>query len=51
MVDTVLWDAKDVDYLHEKILLGGILKRLDDDDEEDDEEEDAPADASQTRTQ
>ena len=49
MVDTVLWDAKDIEYLHEKILLGGILKRLDDDDEDDGEEADAYADTNETQ--
>ena len=29
MVDTVLWVEGDEDRLYEKILLGGILKRLD----------------------
>lgn len=31
MVDTVLWNDDDEDWLYEKILLGGILKRLDND--------------------
>jgi len=32
MVDTVPWDEDlDEDHLVEKILLGGILKRIDDD--------------------
>ena len=31
MIDTVYWEEKDRDHLHEKILLGGILKRLDND--------------------
>lgn len=35
MVDTVRWAPGDEDRLFEKILLGGILKRLDDDDEPD----------------
>ncbi|KAL8928174.1 MAG: hypothetical protein Q9208_001884 [Pyrenodesmia sp. 3 TL-2023] len=29
MIDTVYWVEEDRDHLHEKILLGGILKRLD----------------------
>ncbi|KAL8903482.1 MAG: hypothetical protein Q9207_003895 [Kuettlingeria erythrocarpa] len=29
MIDTVYWEEGDRDHLHEKILLGGILKRLD----------------------
>ncbi|KAL8671444.1 MAG: hypothetical protein Q9168_004050 [Polycauliona sp. 1 TL-2023] len=37
MVDTVRWVPGDEDHLFEKILLGGILKRLDDDDESDDD--------------
>ncbi|KAL8808730.1 MAG: hypothetical protein Q9223_003734 [Gallowayella weberi] len=35
MVDTVLWVPGDEDRLFEKILLGGILKQLDDEDESD----------------
>ncbi len=35
MVDTVRWVSGDEDRLFEKILLGGVLKRLDDDDEPD----------------
>ena len=31
MVDTVPWIDGDEDRLYEKILLGGILKRLDND--------------------
>lgn len=31
MVDTVLWNDDDEDWLSEKILLGGILKKVDDD--------------------
>lgn len=34
MVDTVPWVDGDDDRLHEKILLGGILKRLDNDGDE-----------------
>ena len=34
MVDTVHWDERDRQYLHEKVLLGGILKRFDDDQEQ-----------------
>ncbi|KAL8996885.1 MAG: hypothetical protein Q9169_003696 [Polycauliona sp. 2 TL-2023] len=37
MVDTVRWVSGDEDHLFEKILLGGILKRLDDDDEPDED--------------
>ncbi|KAL8688757.1 MAG: hypothetical protein Q9218_005411, partial [Villophora microphyllina] len=37
MVDTVRWVPGQEEYLFEKILLGGILKRYDDDDEEDSE--------------
>ena len=33
MVDTVPWIDGDEDRLYEKILLGGILKRLDNDEE------------------
>lgn len=41
MVDTVYWTEGDEDHLHEKILLGGILKDIDEDHkEEDDDEED-----------
>lgn len=35
MVDTVRWVSGDEDHLFKKILLGGVLKRLDDDDEPD----------------
>lgn len=31
MVDMVLWNDDDEDWLYEKILLGGILKKVDDD--------------------
>ena len=31
MVDMVLWNDDDEDWLSEKILLGGILKKMDDD--------------------
>ncbi|KAI4131099.1 MAG: hypothetical protein LQ338_001420 [Usnochroma carphineum] len=31
MIDTVYWAEEDKGHLHEKILLGGILKRLDND--------------------
>lgn len=31
MVDTVLWKDDDEEWLYEKILFEGILKRLDDD--------------------
>ena len=34
MVDTVPWVDGDEERLHEKILLGGILKRLDNDEEQ-----------------
>ncbi len=34
MVDTVPWVDGDADRLYEKILLGGILKRLDNDEDE-----------------
>ncbi|KAL8705721.1 MAG: hypothetical protein Q9201_001155 [Fulgogasparrea decipioides] len=34
MVDTVRWAPGDEDWLFEKILLGGILKKIDDDDNE-----------------
>ncbi|KAI4195194.1 MAG: hypothetical protein LQ350_007344 [Teloschistes chrysophthalmus] len=40
MVDTVRWVPGQEEYLHEKILLGGILKRYDDDDEEESESSD-----------
>ena len=33
MVDTVPWVEGDEERLYEKILLGGILKRLDNDEE------------------
>ncbi|KAL8713584.1 MAG: hypothetical protein Q9220_002446 [cf. Caloplaca sp. 1 TL-2023] len=36
MVDTVQWVPGDENHLFEKILLGGILKQLDNEDEEDD---------------
>ena len=29
MVDTVLWNNEDEDWLSEKVLLGGILKKVD----------------------
>ena len=34
MVDTVPWVDDDEDRLYEKILLGGILKRLDNDEDQ-----------------
>lgn len=34
MVDTVLWDDRDQDCLDQKVLLGGILKRVDDNQEQ-----------------
>lgn len=34
MVDTVPWVDGDEDRLYEKILLGGILKRLDNDEDQ-----------------
>ena len=34
MVDTVHWVDGDEERLYEKILLGGILKRLDNDEEQ-----------------
>ena len=34
MVDTVPWVDGDEDRLYEKVLLGGILKRLDNDEDE-----------------
>lgn len=39
MVDTVHWVPGDEDRLYEKILLGGILKELDDEDESDGDED------------
>ena len=37
MVDTVLWEEGQEDHLYEKILLGGVLKRLDNEDEKSDD--------------
>ncbi|MCJ1433324.1 hypothetical protein MMC27_002684 [Xylographa pallens] len=37
MVDTVPWEEGQEDHLYEKILLGGVLKRLDDEDEKSDD--------------
>lgn len=41
MVDTVRWVPGQEEYLYEKILLGGILKRYDDDEEESESSEES----------